>query len=66
MLNMATKILSHWEPTERNLRSQKLLGSHNPLIASILHSIFYSIKKIFIEHVHAGTIAFNLHENPIR
>lgn len=40
MLNMATKILGHWEPTDR-----KLLGSNNPLIASILHGIFYSIKK---------------------
>lgn len=59
MLNMATKILGHWEPTDR-----KLLGSNNPLIASILHGMFYSIKKIFTEHVRAGTIAFKLHEDP--
>ena len=66
MLNMATKILGHREPTERNLRSQKLLCSNNPLISLILHSIFKSncsSKKFLIEHIYPRAIAFNLHNN---
>lgn len=68
MLNIATKILGYREHTERNLRSQKLLGSNNPLITLILHSIFKSncsIKKLFIEHVYARGIAFNLHNHVV-